>query len=197
MNDSTEQSISSLVDGEVDAKECRRISEMLCREQQHRKRWERYHLISDALRSSLPAVMDRELADRIRQAVDREPAILAPKRRVEMNPATRWAAGMAVAASVAAVAVFGVRFSNEDAALGTAQVAQMPASSEFVRLAETPAPVAGVSTVKATGETTLQPQLDQYLFNHHQQAFGSGIQGAMPYARIVTYPTTETQQAGQ
>lgn len=43
--------------------------------------WERYHLIGDALRDELPEQLDMALSQRIADALELEPTILAPKPR--------------------------------------------------------------------------------------------------------------------
>lgn len=78
-------------------------------------RWQRYHLIGDALRGELPAQMSFDITDRVAAALDEEPALLAPKAtETKAKPRGlqgfwRPVAQMAVAASVALVAVIGVQ----------------------------------------------------------------------------------------
>ena len=177
MNELPEHDISGLVDGALNTADSRRLAERLSQDRELQRQWTRYLLISDVLRANIPDVVDPDFADRVSRAVASEPAILAPRSRPRaIPPALRRVAGLAVAASVAAVAVLGVQSMYHDE--GPTLVAEMPAAAEYVRIAQ-PEPVA---------RPEVHPGLDKYLVNHHQHSASAPIQGAMPYARIVAYP---------
>ncbi len=51
--------------------------------------WERYHLIGDALRDELPEQLDLSLLQRIADALEQEPVVLAPKPRLSLLSAVK------------------------------------------------------------------------------------------------------------
>ncbi len=97
------------------------------------ERWQRYSLIGDAIRGDLPKQLDLDISDRVAQALASEPVLLAPQAGSQAHQAEapqakeagevidaskrfgwlgswgRSAAQFAVAASVTAVAIFGVQ----------------------------------------------------------------------------------------
>lgn len=86
--------------------------------------WERYHLIGDALRDELPEQLDFTLSQRIANALEQEPAILAPNPRRSLftvvHPKVKQfiqAAGQyGIAASVAVAVLVGIQqYQQQDA----------------------------------------------------------------------------------
>lgn len=69
--------------------------------------WFRYHLISDCLKQYMPKRIDKNLAGNISTSLRKEPAIIAPDRLA--HPYIKPVAGFAIAASVAALAIFGIQ----------------------------------------------------------------------------------------
>ncbi len=124
----TEQSgerISSLIDGEYDgALDVDSCLDHLAENKEASHRWERYHLIGDALKRNLPPVIDSQLASRVMAELENEPTVLAPPRT--NSSIGKQIAGLAVAASVATIAVLGVQFMyKEDGLAPSPQVAQL------------------------------------------------------------------------
>jgi sigma-E factor negative regulatory protein RseA len=176
-----EEQVSALVDGEASGGEINGAISALLSDAALRERWSRYHLISDALRNNLPDLPCHTMADRVREALEDEPTILAPRRRrVHMPGFVRQAAGLAVAASVTAAAILGVQYmhSGEEGDGATPVLAQGPQTQEYRRLGGA-APVREVSEV-------YQSNLDPYLVNHNEYSVSSGMQGMLPYVRIVS-----------
>jgi len=219
----TEQSgerISSLVDGEFDgALDVEGNLGHLVENKDARHRWERYHLIGDALKRNLPPVIDSQLASRVMTELENEPTVLAPSRtKLSFG---KQIAGLAVAASVATVAVLGVQFMyKEDGLAPSPQIAQsnvsknqgsnMIANKQLFRrdiqtVTQTMNPVITgsqqLSQSLAQQHLTQQrqtqilkqyhPNINKYLLNHNQRAARGVVQGIAPYARIITYPDME------
>jgi sigma-E factor negative regulatory protein RseA len=198
MTNQSDERISSLVDGELDEQERRRTLTAMEADAGLRRQWERYHLASDALRNNLPQAIDTGFAGRVMAALKDEPTVLAPppsKPAAAHAPLSKRLAGVAVAASVAAVAVLGVQtMYRDDAAMNPQQQLAKAApgrNSEVLQVAETPANLA--RTLPAQSVHHFDPYLNKYLLDHNQQAARMGIQGVMPYARIVAYPATIPQ----
>src|SRR5690606_1817186 len=111
MRDTDTEAISALMDGEAgDAA----ALDGLIQNETLRRTWGRYHVISDCLNGRLPAQVDVHLADRIALAIRNEPAIVAPVPERAPRQLLRPVAGLAIAASVAAVAILGVKQQRAD-----------------------------------------------------------------------------------
>ncbi|MCY4210911.1 MAG: sigma-E factor negative regulatory protein [Gammaproteobacteria bacterium] len=110
MNEMTKEQLSALMDGEADGQQRELIDELL-QDPELLETWSRYHLISDCLQQHAPAQgtaqLDRDLAARVAKSLEQEPTILAPTRVPArlVKPVT----GFAIAASVAALAIFGIQ----------------------------------------------------------------------------------------
>jgi len=129
MTNSSDERISALMDGELDESTRRVTADELLNKDEARNTWARYHLISDTLRQHLPAGMDRQFSSRVMAALEDEPTVLAPSTS-QASPLARRLAGLAVAASVAAVAVMGVQFMyQQDGQVPAGQMAQAPNSA--------------------------------------------------------------------
>lgn len=97
------QEISSLMDGELDAHEAERAIRSCCTSREAADKWQQYHLIGEVLRGSVPH--PTRTADRVRESLAAEPAIIARPRRVLETTVGRVA--LATAASVATLGVVG------------------------------------------------------------------------------------------
>ncbi|MGY5452634.1 sigma-E factor negative regulatory protein [Agarivorans sp. MS3-6] len=108
------EQLSALVDNELtDAA----LLELLANEPEHSEQWSNYHLIGDVLRGETPKYIDLDIAGNIAQALEQEPAIVAPKPQVTETKAPsgkvvsffKYAGQYAIAASVAVAAIVGVQ----------------------------------------------------------------------------------------
>jgi len=96
------QELSTLMDGELEAHEAERAIRTVCGSEELKQKWQEYHLIGDALRGDDPH--GAAACRRIMAALEAEPTVLAPRRRL---PASAGRIAFAAAASVATVAVVG------------------------------------------------------------------------------------------
>ncbi len=96
------QELSSLMDGELESREADRVIGRCCGDESLKQTWRAYHLIGEALRGERPCASAS--TRRIMAALDREPTVLAPRRRAV---ASAGRIAFAAAASVATVAVVG------------------------------------------------------------------------------------------
>ena len=118
------EQISSLVDGELNDADCHEMLESMLADKESSRCWERYHLISDTHKRNLPDIIDNQLASRVMAELENEPTVLAPTRT--HSPISKQMAGLAIAASVATVAVLGVQFMyQEDGMAPSPQVAHL------------------------------------------------------------------------
>ena len=103
------EQVSALVDGELPEGEHELLLRRFCVERSLRLTWERCHLIGEAMRKDLPPADTRGLADRVMAALADVPAPAEQPRRLG-GIWTRAFAGAAVAASVAVIAIVGLRY---------------------------------------------------------------------------------------
>jgi sigma-E factor negative regulatory protein RseA len=180
MADDKREWISALADDELRGSGQGRALDALGRDRELQLSWARYHLIRDTLHGNLEAGVDAELHRRISDALEQEPVVLAPRR--SPRPWLRHAAGLAVAASVTGIAVFGVQRMNdgEEKQPPVATMAEVVQPENFARLEQ---PVQPVNDSAATEQDN--GKLAPYLVNHNEYAVSSGMHGMLPYVRIV------------
>lgn len=123
MSEDKREALSAFMDGELEG-DASAVIDSLLRDERVRRKWHHYHLIGDTLRHSLPEQLDEQLAAGVSARLRSEPTILNPGRR-RLPPYLKPVAGLAVAASVAALAIIGVQHqgSGNQAAPAAAQPA--------------------------------------------------------------------------
>lgn len=202
MSENSREQISALVDDELETGSIFLLNAMKDN-QEYRRAWLHYHLIGETLRGNLPAHVDLKLADRISSAIRDEPGL--PTASGKLSYIFRPVAGFAIAASVTVVAILGIRQASLDAPLPAAPVvaSSAPAAST--------APVASAAVtesadVRFTSANTTGPEnkaqdylapidaesrLNRYLVNYNEYRNNVGVQGMLPYVRIVTHEVEE------
>ena len=178
MSNQFDERFSALVDGEeVQASE---ILSRIQNDDELRQRWQRYHLVRDALTGHVEGKNLPDISGQVSQALDDEPTVLAPKPKVsQLQSIYKQASGFAVAATVAAVAVITVQQS---------QVAQT--NNSQLAAANNPSTKVQVTTVSHTDNSRLdsavESKLSGYLVQHNEYSVTAKMQGALPYMRIVS-----------
>jgi negative regulator of sigma E activity len=193
VNDSGRDSqLSAMFDGELPAAECELLARRLSRDPQLKQQWSRYALIGAVVRgeplgarrpaaSAAPGVLGSMLAERVAHSVVAEatqgsggagdaaptaPPVVVPDR------AARWArplAGAAIAASVAALAVFWVQRDGGRGADGAAVTiaasaspaangAGVPVTNEVVLAAAAPAATRATGELAAASRNPNEPE---------------------------------------
>ncbi|TRY30852.1 sigma-E factor negative regulatory protein [Aliiglaciecola sp. M165] len=111
------ENLSAFVDGESQDD---KIVSHLSNDSELAEKWQRYHLIRQTLRKEMPQSADFDVSAAVAEALQSEPAILAPKRTwrdlpVVSNviPLVRSSGQLAIAASVAVAVVIGVQQMNQ------------------------------------------------------------------------------------
>jgi sigma-E factor negative regulatory protein RseA len=116
------ESLSALVDGEHSASTLSSslLLDAVKNDAELLLKWKSYHLIRDGLRQELPANINFDIADKIAQAIESEPTILAPKKTwrdlplvSNIIPFAKQGGQMAIAASVAVAMIIGVQQVNQ------------------------------------------------------------------------------------
>jgi len=111
MTDALNEQLSACLDGELPAAELDLLLKRLERHPELREALGRYTAIGEALRQTKPAIASRSFADKVMASIDEEPA--AARRPERLSPrllrTLRPVAGIGVAATVAALAIFSVQ----------------------------------------------------------------------------------------
>lgn len=168
------EKLSALVDNELDELEERRVYAALKGDTALRNTWERYHLMRAALRQDLEFVVPRGAAERVAQRIAAEPAGAVVFQR---NRVVRLAGTLAIAASVAALAIVGVQWIHQP--VPTQQLASnQPETAKIIRSG---------TTRWDMKEPETESALNAYLIEHDEFSSTSGIGGMLPYVRAVSY----------
>ncbi len=183
------ENVSALVDDEVRGAELRSLLDDLRQDSELQGCWSRYHLVSDALHANLSLADATRLSERVWAALEDEPTVLAPRRNTRLPPLAKQAAGLAIAASVAAIAIISVQsFVPKPATnLFNAQVAQVAQVVPPDNLAQ----LASATELSPAQQAAVRNSLNPYLVNHNEYSASSGMQGVLPYARIVSYESNQ------
>jgi sigma-E factor negative regulatory protein RseA len=183
MNEGIKEQLSALVDNELDELEEHRVLAALKGDPTLRNIWERYHLVRAALHQDLEVVVARDLAERVAQRIAAEPSAAAAFQRHHIN---RLIGTLAIAASVAAVAIVGVQWLQQPTPMPILKnlATNTPASTTA------PVPVQVSLSGNARWDTKnpdAENALNAYLVEHGEFASTAGIGGMMPYVRAVSY----------
>jgi sigma-E factor negative regulatory protein RseA len=174
MTDTLNEQLSALVDDELGAGEQELLLRRLTQDAGLRDQLARYQVISDALRSNLPHGVDTGFYRRVHARLEQEAEIHAAPSRV--RNLFRPVAGLALAASVAVVAVLSLQSVRQQDPAAPPAIAKAPGVDDYIRAGNAPAPVARRNSARG---------LDVYLVNHNEYAVNRGMQGMLPYVRIV------------
>ena len=170
MTYSLNEQLSALVDDELPGSEHDLLLRRIESDDQLYQRLSRYQLISDALQSHLPERVDPAFSRRVKDLLRSEPALSRYSRLASL---ARPAAGLAVAASVAVMAVMSLQSAQQETSSPAEVVASTPPAGDFLRVSDEP------------GNQSVDRKLDIYLVNHNEYAVNRGMQGMLPYVRIV------------
>jgi sigma-E factor negative regulatory protein RseA len=195
MSDTMKQQLSSMMDGEADGNTDLTAGHLM-ESATLKHTWWRYQLISDALNRNLPGVLDRDLSGKLAAQIAREPAILAARRNTAIR-LLKPAAGLAIAASVATIAILGIQQDSMNSpGLEEMQVTAtrlpefntgidryaVPASSHIVTIRSDDA-----DSVVVPDNAAPNARMNSYLVNFNEARLSqTGVQGINPYVRIVT-----------
>jgi sigma-E factor negative regulatory protein RseA len=191
MHDEIREQLSAMADDELSDVETPLLLGRLQRDAALRACLGRYQLIGEVMRGGTGATATLGVAARVQQALAADApmhmpaAVLNNGRPVWFRPL----AGVAVAASVAVVAVLSVN------SLRKTETESVPALASGLPASGSGAAVTQVSQSGGQQWERLDPRIDKrlsgYLVNHNEYAASRGVQGVMPYVRIVGYETSE------
>lgn len=156
------QNISALMDGELFDDEAESLLDKLKRNPDTHADWHTYHLIGDALRQ--PDHTHINIGVALRQRLQAEPTVLAPRDRVGKN--ARWFA-LSAAASVMALALV---------TWLSVQVGTQPAPQVAMQQQ---------STALRPASFSANNRMNDYLMAHQEYSPSAEVQGAASYIRTV------------
>jgi sigma-E factor negative regulatory protein RseA len=174
------ESVSTLMDGELDSDEAAREIARFKEDPARRDSWIAYHAIGDALRGEhARTCLSPDFSKRFSERLALEPTVLAPRSRISKSK-QNWA--LAIAASVTAFAAVGVMTVNtlNPGVTSGDLLAKAPAAKPPV-VALQPAEPIKVEPVVAAAE-----HMHEYLLAHQGISPSTAIQGVTPYIRTVS-----------
>jgi sigma-E factor negative regulatory protein RseA len=183
MSKETREHISSLVDGEISRETSRFLVRRLGSDTELRATWTRYHLVRDCLRHQDGAIAEDDLCARINQVLENE----QPAKASRKLP-TGWlkpAAGLAIAASVALMAIVTVGSGTPGAPQNTSGLAGAVEAEQFTSPQSlTPAPNSSQASLAGRSDA-MGGEMDSYLVRHYQAAGRTGGKGFVTFVPIV------------
>ena len=184
MSDEIREQLSALVDDELSDVEQPLLLGRVQRDTELRECLGRYQLIGEVMRG-IADTTTLGVADRVRRVLLQDVGGQVPD--TPKQEGFNWwkpVAGFAVAASVALVAVLTVSSLRETASDAVPELAS-----------SNPAGVPAVARVSDDQWDRIEPGIDKrlsgYLVNHNEYAASRGVQGVMPYVRIVGFENSQ------
>lgn len=174
--------LSALVDGELKGNELEQALQLLNTSEVARAQFQRHQLVSDVLHGHVSQNRTVDLTAGIAAALEDEPTMTLPtkhKALVLPFPTQFWkqATGLALAASVGALAVMGVMTQPQNQLQPLITVASNEAPEESITVAQ-------AGNRWTVGEQEVEERLNTYLVNHNEYAGASSV---FSYSRVVSY----------
>lgn len=167
------EKISALLDAEVTGAERREVLAALATERDLRQVWERYHLVGAVLRNEVSMTVTPRFADRVAARIAQEATVISP--RWPVRSVAKGAAGLALAASVAAIAVLGLDLGPSP--VPEPAVAWTPGQQDdYLRADMSPA-----------AQPEWDNKLNALLVEHNAFSPTSGMNGMMSSVRLAGY----------
>jgi len=188
MSPANPESLSAFLDGEVSAQQLGGMVDAIADDDALRQRLARYHLIGDSLRGERVSPQTLNIAAAVRARIQDEPTILAPAAvpRPARSVWLRSAAGVAIAASVATLALMVTPGLQQQPDVADQQLAAGPVVPP--RPAAQPSFVARTDAqLPARPGVMPEARINRYLVDHNEYATNGGLSGFMPYASFVSY----------
>lgn len=197
MNDSIREQLSAMADGEIETEGTRFLLKRLERDPEFRGSWERYHLIRDCLRHQ-GTMAPADFCAGVAALID---ADIAAESRPAQRHVWRGFAGGAIAAGVAAMALFALRPVADSGALDNAQNGLAATNLDQVAAMTTSdlvppwrvAPVAERERFVLV-QQPMPAELDGYFLRHGEAAGGSSLLGPLPAVQTVASAAVDPAQ---
>ncbi|MFT5592480.1 MAG: sigma-E factor negative regulatory protein RseA [Oceanicoccus sp.] len=196
MSEKQTESLSALMDGELDELSMRRVLNELDSDPAMKAQWARFHLARDAMKGDVSPFANLDISSAVSQALSEEPA---GHQQATQKPWFKAVAGLSIAASVAFAVVIGARFNPLMQSPGfddqLANKSKVEIVTPDVSKFRSPSMIAqsqnGIEGVNEQELQQAQERLNSYLKQHAQDsAIGQG-RTAMPFARVVNFETSK------
>jgi sigma-E factor negative regulatory protein RseA len=194
MSTESREHLSCLMDGEISRETGRFLVRRLGSDEELSATWARYHLVRDCLRQQEGGYAALGLSGRVRRAIDDEAAGKPAAAR-----AISWlkpAAGLAVAASVALLAIVAVGPGGQNLqGPGENPAAETLAESFTSPQALTPPPPTQQASL--AGQTGGENRMNAYLLRHYQATGSTGGKGFVTFVPIVIRAATVQAESSE
>ncbi len=197
MNDSVRESLSALMDGEASELELRRL--LANADAAQREQWASMHRMRAVIREEGLPFADLDISSRVQLALDGE------QQEVHRGGFRQTLAGLAVAAGVAAVVVFGANLGNVvggdsgsyladsgrvyPAQMSTATRGGIPVSAQAQAIPERQYSVVPAPEADPLAAQQARERFEALLRKHTDNAALNNGQGIISYARVVNQET--------
>lgn len=165
------------MDGELEPDQLQQALKEVASQGPLKKAWGRYHLAREVMRQELDLLAPVDLADKIAMQLEQEPTVLAPRRGSAGSRVKRVVTGMALAASVAAVALVGVRWMAPDDVAAPQYIASVE-NADYLRTS---------GTRWQSVPDDVEENLNAYLVEHSEFSSTTSMNGVMSYVRFAGY----------
>lgn len=216
MTDQQAQSLSALMDGEADELELRRLLKQAGEGGELREKWSRYHEASAAMSGEVSGFASIDISSRVSALIDEEPVFQqqTPRTPRAVPAWMRPIGGVAVAATVMAAVLVGVRTYNTQLAPQPETIAEAVPMVETEVDAEPGVELPAITLQRggqtyasfgpqlrvaepATQQVRTQPvrepsayvhqRMNYYIEQHARHAALNSNQGMIPFARVSEY----------
>ncbi len=193
MSNKSREHLSCFMDGEINKETSRFLVRRLGADSELRATWARYHLVRDCLRHQDGDLAGIGLCSRVQRAMANE-----TQQTASRSTAAAWSTskskagwlkpvvGMAVAASVALMAIIAVGPGQSPVSTPAGELAGSPQAESFVSpnnvLTRSPRPQQ-VSVLGGTGKSN--QKMNSYLLRHYQVTGSTGGKGFVTFVPIV------------
>lgn len=200
------EQLSAFLDGETTAAETHALLDLLHRDPQLHAVLDRHYRMQASLRGELHPDLGSDFAGRVMAVIEAGNTAMHPAKVVDLaprraNPLRRTAFGLALAASVAAIAVLSVQtlLPSTDPAFLTLTTGDTSAAAATARPS---APrVATAAASRSEYWNDLSPdaaaELNTYLLSHNNSAMDHGLSGSMGFMRVAADDGIEFSEAGR
>lgn len=201
MTEKYAEKISMLMDDELHSQEAGNLIDGINHDEWLKQCWERYHLISDAMKNNLPSLVKHDLGNRLSAALDSEQTFrLNPHKPHNNVTYLKPVMGLALAASVAVLAFLLAPWESATMAPTASSMAPEQAALDApgphlgAMLASDQIPAGQVVSqpgMQPSRELKVEPVLYDYLVDHNEYTDSAYVQSSMlPYVRIVGYSSS-------
>lgn len=184
--DNMNEKLSALMDDEQVLDQA--LMDSLSNDAEAKAKWNRYNRVSDILNGHEHYKVSDNWFAELSAQIDNEPTVLAPRTsHIITRKVAKQISGLAVAASVAMVAILGVQKMQVSQTDSVTNIAT--ANNTNINLARLAS--SDIKPVTLRLNKAKESKLSGYLVNHYEYSMTGKMQGVMPYMRIVSVTPAE------